>query len=191
MEAHAQRFYSVEEYLALEQETGIRYEYLVGEVYAMSGGSPAHNRLQFNLSGALYAQLRGSPCKGYSSDQRVWIESEEVYTYPDLLVVCGPPELDRHQSLKNPTLLAEVLSPATEAYDRGTKLHLYRQLPSLRHYVLISQERRLVHVYSREADGRWTFEELSRDGERITLEAIACNLTLTDLYDGVEVGGGR
>jgi len=186
MQSMARSLVSFEEYLAIERESGIKHEYCGGEIFAMAGGSPEHNTLQFNLSGLLYAQLRGGPCRGFPADQRVWIEAADLYTYPDLSVVCKAPDIDAHQSLKNPTLLAEILSPSTEAYDRGAKLHLYPQIPSLRHYLLISQDRRMVHLYNREPNGRWTFDALTDLDAIIPLPGIGCTVPMRDLYERLE-----
>lgn len=180
----ARQFIRFDEYLSLEAETGIKHEFYDGEVFAMAGGTPNHSTLQFNVSGFLHAQLRGRQCKGFGSDQRVAIDSAGLYTYPDLSVACGA-EFDEHNSLLNPTLLVEVLSPATEAYDRGLKFSLYQQLPSLRQYLLISQDQLLIHLFTRGENGRWSFEEFRHAEDMVPLTSIDCTLNVGELYEGV------
>ena len=183
----AQKFITFDQYLAIEAETGIKHEYFEGEVFAMAGGTPNHATLQFNLGGLIHALLRKRPCRGFTADQRVGVEVAGLYTYPDLSVVCGGAQFDEHNTLLNPTLLAEVLSPSTEAYDRGAKFSLYQQLPSLRQYLLISQDQRMVHLYTRSEEGRWTFEEFTQPEASVPLTSIGCTLNVGELYEQVEL----
>lgn len=183
----AQKFITFDQYLAIEAETGLKHEYFNGEVFAMAGGSPNHSALQAQLTGQLYAQLKGRPCRLFSADLRVTVEAAGLYTYPDLSVVCGGAQFDDHNTLLNPTLLAEVLSPSTEAYDRGAKFGLYQQLPSLRQYLLISQDQRMVHLYTRSDDGKWTFEQHTQPDATIDLTSIGCTLNVGELYEQVEL----
>jgi len=134
---------SLEDYLAAERQAETKSEYLKGEVFAMSGASRQHNLIVWNLSGALYSQLRGRGCEAYVGDVRVHIPATGLYTYPDIAVVCGEPRFEDGEldTLLNPTLLIEVLSPSTEGYDRGKKAAHYRTLDSLREYVLVSRKR--------------------------------------------------
>ena len=183
----AQKFITFEQYLALEAETGIKHEYFEGEVFAMAGGSPNHSRLQFNLGGLTFAQLRGRTCEAFTADLRVGVEVAGLYTYPDLSVVCGGAQFDGHNTLLNPTLLAEVLSPSTEAYDRGAKFSLYRQLPSLQQYLLVAQDQRKVELYTRNEKDQWVLEEFSSLEASVPLTSIGCSLNVGELYERVEL----
>src|SRR5712692_10164216 len=129
-----------EEYLARERDAEHKSEYFDGEIFAMAGGSPQHSAIIFNVNGLLFPQLRGGPCRGFNSDMRVKVSETGLYTYPDLVVLCGEPQFDdEHQdTLLNPTLIVEVLSPTTKAYARGDKFSHYRWLESLQEYLLVA-----------------------------------------------------
>jgi Uma2 family endonuclease len=178
---------SVEEYLAMERQSDIRHEYLNGEAFAMTGASLRHNAIVSNIAGIFYIQLRGRPCRAYVADLRLRVTATGLYTYPDLVVVCGEPQLaDAHlDTLLNPTLIVEVLSPSTEATDRGRKFAHYRTIESLAEVVLVSQERVQVERFSRQPEGGWLLFEASRLEDRLPLASIACELSLADVYEGV------
>jgi Uma2 family endonuclease len=178
---------SAEEYLAMERQSEVKHEYLNGEVFAMTGASLKHNRLVRNLAGILYNQLRGRPCEVLVADQRLQVMATGLYTYPDVVVVCGEPQLaDAHlDTLMNPTLIVEVLSPSTEAIDRGRKFAHYRTIESLAEVVLVSQERVQVERFSRQPEGGWLLFEASRLEDLVPLPSIACELPLGDIYEGV------
>jgi len=178
---------SAEEYLAFERQSEERHEYLDGEVFAMTGASLRHNRIIWNLVGTLAPQLRGRPCEAFIADMRIQVAATGLYTYPDLVVVCGEPRLaDAYlDTLLNPTLIVEVLSPSTEATDRGRKFAHYRTLESLAEVVLVAQERVQVERYSRQPEGGWLLFEANRLEDRLLLPAIGCELPLADLYETV------
>jgi len=185
MSAEPERRWTVEEYLALERESEIRHEYLDGEIFAMSGGSRQHNRISWNIVGALDAQLRGGRCEGFASDMRVRIPATGLFTYPDVVVVCGEPHFDDAESpdtLLNPTLVVEVLSPSTEDYDRGRKFAHYRSVATLEIYLLVAQDRVHVERFARQPSGLWVLYETEDLGETIELPAIGATLALTDVY---------
>jgi len=173
---------------ALEADTGLRHELVDGELFAMSGGTPEHNLLAANTLIHLGMQLMGSPCRPVGSDQKVHVltDHDDAGLYPDIAVYCGPRERSgaAPTALTNPTVLVEVLSGSTEAYDRGRKFELYRTLRTLRHYVLMAQDRCLIEVYDRNGDGTWTLR-VARDGESLELSTIGATLVVDDLYDGV------
>jgi Uma2 family endonuclease len=178
-----------EEYLALERKAKYKSEYLNGEIFAMSGASREHNLISVNIGAALHGQLRERRCEVYNSDMRVQVRSTGLYTYPDVVVVCGEPqfadaELD---TLLNPTLIVEVLSPSTEDYDRGTKFEHYRTLTSLQEYVLVAQDRCHVVHYTRQADNTWILAETTRRDDQIFLPSIACHLSLAEVYAKVRI----
>lgn len=178
-----------EEYLALERKAQYKSEYLNGEIFAMSGASREHNLISMNIGATLHGQLRERPCEVYSGDMRVQVRPTGLYTYPDVVVVCGEPrfadaELD---TLLNPTLIVEVLSPSTEDYDRGTKFEHYRTLTSLQEYVLVAQDRCHVVHYTRQADNTWVLSETTRKDDQILLPSIACHLSLAEVYARVQI----
>ncbi|HVT61380.1 MAG TPA: Uma2 family endonuclease [Thermoanaerobaculia bacterium] len=178
---------SREEYLTRERRSEGKHEYLDGEVFAMTGASLQHNRIVWNLAGILYSQLRGRACQACIGDMRIQVTATGLYTYPDLVVVCGEPRFaDRElDTLLNPTLIVEVLSPSTEAHDRGKKFAHYRTIESLAEVVLVSQERVEVERFSRQPDGGWLLLEANRIEERLALPSIGCELLLADVYERV------
>jgi len=187
MSAEPHRRVSLEDYLAAERQAETKSEFLNGEVFAMSGASRQHNLIAWNLSGALYPQLKERGCEAYVGDMRVHIPATGLYTYPDLAVVCGEPRFEDEEldTLLNPTLLVEVLSPSTEGYDRGRKSAHYRTLDSLGEYLLVSQDEVRVELFTRQEDGHWLLSEASRLDETVTLGSIGCVLRLADVYDRV------
>jgi len=177
-----------EQYLSLDRAAESRSEFLAGEMFAMSGASMQHGRLQRNLITQLTVSLGVGPCEAFGSDFRVRV-SGRMYTYPDVLVVCGEPALaDGHQDvLLNPAVIFEVLSPSTEKYDRGLKFLHYRSIESLREYVLVDQNQVLVEQYTRQADNTWTLRDyLSLDAE-LKLDSLGVSLPLNRIYDRVEL----
>lgn len=175
---------TLEEYLEIERTTNEKYEYFHGRAFAMAGGSPNHNLISVSTSVELVTQLRGRPCRVYSSDQRIKVSATGLYTYSDVVVVCGDSEFDAEQrdTLLNPTLIVEVLSPSTEAYVRGDKFEQYRHLPSLQEYVLISQDRVRVERYERQSDGSWRYSAVVQPDAVLHLPSIGCDLRLTEVY---------
>jgi Uma2 family endonuclease len=184
MSAEAVHVYTPEEYLALERAAEIKSEYYGGEVFAMPGASRAHSRIGVNIAGELNAATAAGPCEVYGSDMRVQVTVTGLYTYPDASVACGEPEFgDAHiDTLLNPTYLVEVLSDSTEKYDRGKKAEMYRQLPSLREYLLIAQDRAHVELYTRQADGGWKLTEATGVEGSLRLTSLDCELPLAHVY---------
>lgn len=183
----AQARCSPEEYLALERKAEYKSEYLNGQTMAMSGASRRHNLIAGNLYRELSRQLRGRQCEAYMSDLRVKVRSTGLYTYPDIAVACGDilfedAEID---TLINPNVIVEVLSPSTEAYDRGEKFAHYRRLESLQEYVLVSQDRVRIEYYVRQGT-QWVFSEASTRDETIRIESIGCDVSLQDVYEKIE-----
>lgn len=181
--------YTLAEYMAFEAGSSEKHEYLAGEIYALAGASPAHNRLCFKPAGLLDRQLAGSGCAGYSADQKVRIETADLNTYPDLTIVCG--ELQYHPQepmlLLNPRVIIEALSPSTEAWDRGGKWMCYQQLESLTDYLLVSQDRLQIEYYALESDGAWRYIRESNPAGIITIASINCRLRLAEVYQGIEL----
>lgn len=188
--------YTEDEYLALERAAEERHEYLDGEIYAMAGESPEHGAITSNLSGQLYLQLRGKPCQCLSKDTKVRSgrlpknprNKKGLYSYPDLLVVCGELEfLDDYQDvLINPIVVIEVVSPSTEHLDRGEKWLRYQTwLPKLQDYLLVSQTSPVIEYYHRQPDGGWLYRAVSGLEGELYLASIDCTLRLNEVYDRV------
>ena len=180
---------SPEEYLAIERQAENKSEYLGGEVFAMTGASRKHNLISLNVGGELRTQLKTRPCEVYVSDMRVKVSPTGLYTYPDVVVVCGEPTFDDDEkdTLLNPTVLIEVLSKSTAAYDQGERFQHYRRLASLAEYVLVAQNKHHVMHYVRQSDNRWLLSETNNPHDRLYLPSINCDLALVDVYDKVEV----
>jgi len=180
---------SPEEYLAAERASEAKHEYLAGEVFAMVGASWEHNLIVTNLVRELSGQLKDRPCRVYASDMRVGVEVADLYAYPDIVIGCGDDHFaDTHfDTLLNPTVVIEVLSPSTEAYDRGEKFAHYRRLESLTDYLLVSQNRRRIEHFHREADGRWLLFEAAGAEAALEIPSIGCQLVLAEVYDKVEI----
>jgi Uma2 family endonuclease len=191
MSSNPKYLYSPDEYLEIERKAEFKSEFYFGEIFAMSGASRNHNLLVSNIVTTLNSQLAQHECEVYPSDMRVKTPERGVYTYPDVVVVCGSPVFeDTHvDTLTNPTLIVEVLSPSTESYDRGKKFEQYRRMPSLIEYVLISQDEYRVVVFSRQSDSQWLFKEGSSLEEKLILSSINCVLELEDVYRKVGVTG--
>lgn len=178
--------YTAEEYLALERKAEFKSEFVNGMIIALAGTTRRHNLIAGNVFGELRAQLRGRNCEVYMSDIRLKVDPTGLYTYPDVLVACGDIRFeDQHvDTLLNPSVIIEVLSPSTEAYDRGEKFVHYRRLESLREYVLVSQDKVRIESYVRQG-AQWLLSEASGPDETVRLESIGCELVLRDVYDKV------
>lgn len=176
------------EYLALERSADYRSEYFRGEIFAMAGGSPRHSQLKTNLIIAAGTPLRGHTCTLYDSDLRILVSPTGLYTYPDASIVCGPLELADGQKdvVVNPTVLFEVLSDSTEAYDRGQKFANYRQIESLQEYVLVSQSEVLVERFQRNPDNTWTLTESRGIDSQLALNSVGIAIPLREIYDKVD-----
>jgi Uma2 family endonuclease len=192
MTPQPKRSLSEEEYLTFEQSSPIKHEFFHGEIYAMTGGTESHNLLAGNAYAALHAQLRRRPCKTYTSDQRIKVMATGLHTYPDVTIVCGKSQfIDRpHQTVINPIVIIEVLSPSTERYDRGMKFQNYRTIPTLQDYLLISQDDHRIEHYTRQENGEWLLREAIGLAAQITIQSIDCILTLEDVYEKVEFEEG-
>ena len=178
-----------EEYLALERASDTKHEYLDGEIYAMAGGSPKHNQICFNTIVAIGGQITDSSCVGYTSDQKIRTDPMDLFSYPDLTLVCGEPVFhDDHQDvILNPTVIIEVLSPRTEIYDRNIKLERYQNIKSLTDYILISQNRPCIEHYARQKGKRqWLFTIETDPAAEIDIASIKCKLKLAAVYNRVK-----
>lgn len=187
MSTQLKTYLTPQEYLALEREAEFKSEYFRGEMFAMSGASRKHNLITTNIVVGLGQQMRGRPCEVYSSDMRVKVAATGLYTYPDVVVVCGEPKFeDAHvDTLLNPTLLVEVLSPSTAAYDRGQKFAHYRGIESLTEYVLVAQDERKVEHFAKQSDRQWLQTVVQSPEAEIELTSIQSVLRLREIYDKV------
>ena len=180
--------YTAQEYLEAEVNSQDRHEFINGEIILMAGGTPDHNEIAINLGGALKLALKGKPYRTFSSDQRLWVPQLNNYTYPDLMVVAKPIELQsgRTDTITNPLLIAEVLSKGTRAYDRDEKFAAYRSIPSFQEYLLIDQYRLRVEQYSKTDANKWIFSEYSCGGDRLMLTSVQVEIAIVDLYENIE-----
>lgn len=184
------------EYLAIERAAEFRSEFYNGEMFPLQGsGGPLgmagakfdHNRIKENLSFELTKSLKGGPCQSLSSDMRVRVSATGLYTYPDVVVVCGPPEFadENRDTLLNPIIIIEVLSPSTEKYDRGEKFRQYQQIESLQELVLIAQDEPAIERFVRQADGSWPSTETTGMEGSFAFHSIPVTLPMAAIYDGV------
>ena len=187
----AQTHLTPEAYITLERKAIpdadiVRSEYINGEIINMPGASFAHNLVTANISAMLHARLRGSACVVFANDMRISIPTANSYFYPDVGVVCEEPrfEDDVFDTLLNPIVVVEVLSPSTEAYDRGEKFAHYRQLPCLQEYVLVAQDQIRVDHYRRQ-EKQWIFSDFQKRDEILPFPSIQCELPLEEIYEGV------
>lgn len=189
------RRYSVQEYFELERKADYKSDFYNGEIFAMAGGTARHSRICTNLIALLAQQLKGGPCVPYESNLRLGIRATGLRCYPDASVYCDPLQRDEEdkegETYTNPTVLFEVLSPSTEAYDRGLKSSSYRTIPSLKAYALISQDEPHVEVYERQSDDTWLLHEDRGLSGMLTVAAIRLRLALSEVYERVELDRGK
>lgn len=184
----SKRLYSPAEYLTLERASDTRSEFREGEIVPMPGASRIHNLIVASILANIYNQIRKRNCEVYASDMRVKVTSGGNYTYPDIVIVCGTPQLeDEHlDTLLNPSVIVEVLSQSTESYDRGDKFEQYRSIDSLSDYILISQERFRVEHFIRQPDDFWLYRSYSALSEQVHIDSIDCILPLEEVYEKID-----
>lgn len=179
-----------EEYLEMERKAEFKSEYFYGEIYPMmASASPQHVLIVTNVVSELRSQLKNQPCMVYSSDLRIQVSKTGLFTYPDIVVVCGSPTfVDEHNdTLTNPVLIVEVLSKSTKDYDRGEKFEHYRTLDSFKEYLLIAQDKHHVERYVRQTNHSWLFSETNDKNDTVELKSIQCHLALNEIYDKVDL----
>jgi Uma2 family endonuclease len=176
------------EYLELERKAEYKSEYFQGEMFAMPGASRWHGLIVTNLVGELRQQLKARPCIACANNLRIRVSPNGLYTYPDVLVICGDAQFadDQEDTVLNPILIIEVLSDSTRDYDRGEKFQHYRTLPSLREYLTIAQHAPHIEHCIRQPEDRWLLTEFSDLSQNIQLASIGCVLSLTEVYDKVK-----
>ena len=180
----ASRFYTHQQYLALEERADYKSEYRKGQIVAMAGGSLNHNRIAGNVYTALDNALEGKSCEPFIGDVRLHIEPKSIYAYPDVMVVCGEPDFveGRTDTIINPKVVIEVLSKSTESYDRGDKFHAYWSLDSFEEYVLIDQYRVHVEYFRRVDDKMWELRVLTKQDQKLLLKSINVEIELSQIY---------
>lgn len=178
---------SVEEYVAWEREQVERHEYYDGQVFSQAGGTRRHSLVAGNLYAELNTALKGHPCQVHGSDMRVHITASDFHVYPDVSIVCPPIESSSNDVISNPVFIAEVLSPSTADFDRGTKFGHYRQLPSLTEYLVLWQDEARVEYHSLQESGDWVLREIAGLDQKLDLSSIGKSISLADVYDKVEL----
>ncbi|NEP62494.1 MAG: Uma2 family endonuclease [Symploca sp. SIO2G7] len=196
MQLTEQRYYSTEEYLALEEEADYKSEYINGEIFPMAGGSTNHNQIAGNFYAELNFAFKKLDYRVFMSDVRLWIPQRRIYTYPDVMIVAGEPEYhdNRTDTITNPKVIIEVLSPSTKAYDRSTKFEIYRTIPTFEEYLLIDQKRIYIEHFSKTDQKNWSFcdydeseQEITQSIEKkaISLSSVSLEISLADIYNKV------
>jgi Uma2 family endonuclease len=187
--ANSGRKYSIEEYLEMENASTEKHEYYQGEIFAMAGGKMPHNTVCENLFFQLKLKLKGNPCKPHTSETRIYIEKNTLFTYPDISVICGEPVSlnDDDFNFTNPAIIFEVLLPSTKNYDRAEKFKLYRDIPALKEYVLAEPEKVFIEAFRINAQGLWELKEYHGIEEALELSSIGVSLDLRDIYEGINL----
>lgn len=189
MSTQPHRRYTLEEYFDLEMRSEERFEYFNGEVFCMSGGTPAHDRINMNMIVDLSNKSRAGSCLLFSSNVRVKVPAAPPYRYPDLTGTCAAPTYERISgidAITNPELIVGVLSMSTEAYDRGDKFTEYKSVESFREYLLVAQHRPHITHYVKDADGHWSYEEINGMEASLRVATLDCELRLRNVYENVE-----
>ncbi|RYD81491.1 MAG: Uma2 family endonuclease, partial [Sphingobacteriales bacterium] len=182
--AYGKNKFTVEEYLEMEKTSDVKHEFYKGEIFAMSGAGPKHNKIFSNLFGRLHRELDGKPCQPYGSDLRIHIPENTLYTYPDISVICGDivTSNEDEDSAMEPIVIIEILSKSTKNYDRGDKFKLYREIPALRDYILIDSERIGIEAFSLNDEMLWELREYKKLDATLIIKSIAANIELKDIY---------
>jgi Uma2 family endonuclease len=185
--AYQKRHYTVEEYLEMEKASTVKHEYFQGEIFAMSGAGDNHNDIFSNVFIEIGNKLKGKPCRPYGSDKRMNIPENTLFTYPDISIYCDGlihSDVDEDTSIL-PTVIIEILSPSTKIYDRGKKFNLYKDIPSLKEYIMIDSESVLVEAYHIDDEQNWVLNQHKEISNRLTLISLGFDIALSDIYDYV------
>jgi len=182
-------YYSKDEYLEIEAAADYKSEYYQGEIFAMSGGSPRHSRICVNLNRAIWEATRNKDCGGFESNMKLEIAEADAYVYPDLMVVCGDVKLAENTTdvITNPVLIIEVLSPGTEAFDRGKKFEYYRSVESLKEYVLVSQDKPKIETYVKNDRNNWQYTVIEGIEKSIVFKSLDYEVKLEEIYYKTEL----
>ncbi|MCP2729256.1 Uma2 family endonuclease [Limnofasciculus baicalensis] len=187
MQATQQRYYSPEEYLALEEAADDKSEYIDGEIFPMAGGSTNHNQIAGNFYVELSVAFKKLDYRVFMSDVRLWIPKRRIYTYPDVMVVAGEPEYynNRTDTITNPRVIIEVLSPSTKGYDKSNKFKGYRTIPTFQEYLLIDQTRIYIEHFHKIDERRWDFRDYDESDVAIALSSVSLEISILDIYNKV------
>ena len=189
--AYSKEKMSIEAYLEMENAADEKHEYSKGEIFARSGAKVPHNTIATNFLGILFNKLKGKKCKPFNSDQRIHIPSNTFFTYPDISIICG--EIitlnDDDYNLLNPTVIIEVLSKPAKNYDRREKFKLYRDIATLKEYILVDSESIHIEIFRLNENGHWELEEYNSLTDAVTIKAIDETVSLSEIYDGVRIAG--
>jgi Uma2 family endonuclease len=187
--AYGKEKFSIDEYLRMENTEVVKHEYYQGEIFAMSGAKVPHNTIVVNLLIKLGQKLKGKKCKPFNSDQRIHIPSNTLFTYSDISIICG--EIitlnNDEYNVLNPTVIIEVLSSSTKNYDRGEKFKLYRDIATLKEYILVDSESIHIETFRLNENDHWELEEYNSAEDILIIKAIEENITLSEIYDGVRI----
>ena len=187
--AYSKQKFSIEEYLEIENASIEKHEYYKGEIFAMSGAKVPHNMISRNFLLALGKKLRGKSCQPFGSDQRIHIEENTLFTYPDISIICG--EIitlnNDDYNVLNPTVIIEVLSPSTKNYDRGEKFKLYRDIATLKEYILVDSESIHIEVFRLNETHHWELEEYNTITDHLSIKAIDETVSISEIYEGVNI----
>lgn len=179
--------YSPEEYLSLEVESEEKHEYINGKIISMASTNPNHNKIAGNFYAALNFGLKRQPYQVFITEQRLWIPTQQIYIYPDVMVIEGELQFQegRRDTLTNPLIIVEVLSKSTEGFDRGKKFAAYRTIPTLKEYILIDQYTMQIEQFTKTESGQWLLSDYRGEDSKLSLKFIDFEITLADLYDKV------
>ena len=181
--------FTAEEYLAMEKESLEKHEFFRGEIFAMAGASARHNVIFSNLFGEIAHRLKGNPCRPYGSDMRIHVAENTLFTYPDISIICGeivPSKMDENSATK-PKVLMEILSPSTKDYDRGGKFKLYRDIPTLKEFIVIESELIGIEAFRVNDNGHWELEEYRSLEQILEVISVDVKITLHEIYDGTKL----
>lgn len=181
-----------ETYLQYERASTVKHEFYAGQIYALAGASERHNLIAINLAAMLRSHLRGRNCRTYPSDMRLKVLSTGLMTYPDFTIVCGSSlflDPEKRDTLLNPSVILEILSPSTESYDRGVKFQHYRTIESLQEYILIAQDRPAIERYTRQQHHEWLLSDIVGIDAVLAIAAVQADIPLTEIYDQVVFDG--
>jgi len=189
--AYGKQKFTIQEYLEMEETALEKHEYYKGEIFAMSGPKVPHNEIAGNLYYALRKKLQGKKCKPYNSDQRIHIEANTLFTYPDISIICGEIMTlnNDNWNVLNPTVIIEVLSPSTKNYDRGEKFKLYRDIPTLKEYILADSESIHIEVFRLNENNHWELEEYNSLNEHLHIKALDEKILISEIYEDVKIEG--
>lgn len=191
--AYSNHKYTIEEYLEMENASVEKHEYYKGEIFFMSGAKTPHNIISKNTLVALGIKLKGKSCQPYGSDMRIHIETNTLFTYPDISIICGKVITLNNDdyNVLNPSVLIEILMPSTTIYDRGAKFKLYRDIPTLKEYILIDSQSVNIEIFRLNENNHWGLEEYSKPHEQLYIKTINESVPLAEIYEGMAFAKGE